>query len=81
MGTVVSLFQASASQETIEMLGSAHQAAERGEIVGALVVIIYRGHRYSVDAAGAAKDDPTFSRGILCKLDDELAKLPQPPRR
>lgn len=80
MGDVVSIVEQQISRDTAEMLRAALAATLRGEAIGATLVLQYRGRHFSVDAAGAARQDPVFARGALCKLDDELAKLSDPRR-
>lgn len=57
------------------MLGSAILSATRDGAIGGAVVLFFPGREIVIDVAGVARDDPTYTRGALCKFDDELAKL------
>lgn len=76
MGNVVRLVPPAVSKDTLEMLGAALEGAKRDGAIGGLLVIFYAGRHYVLDAAGIAKDDPDYARGMLCRLDDKLATLP-----
>lgn len=49
--------------------------AQRADIVGIAFVAMYRGRRYVVGTAGEATRNPTFTRGMIAALDDELAEM------
>ena len=49
--------------------------AKAGRVIGLAYVVMRQGYDYDVGAAGETRRSPTFTRGMLCLLDDELAKL------
>lgn len=63
------------SRETMFELRTRLQDAERGDLIGIAFVAIYRANEYHVGLVGQARLAPTFTRGTLCFLDDELAAL------
>ena len=79
MGNVVELVPRHVSEETVRMFRLLHEAAARGDIVGAAVAYNYAGpgRHFALIAAGAALKDPTHTRGTLNQFDNELARLPQ----
>lgn len=60
------------SHDTIEAARTILDQAERGEALGIIFGVMYRGKRYIVNAAGEAYDSPTFARGMAAALDDYL---------
>jgi hypothetical protein len=48
--------------------------AERGDLIGIVFGGILRQRRYFVNTAGEAHRNPTFARGIVAALDDELGQ-------
>lgn len=63
------------SRDTMEALGELCRQAKDGELIGMAYVALYRGRVYTVDAAGEAFRNPTFTRGILRALDDMLGQM------
>lgn len=63
------------SHDTIEALGDLCREAKGGDLIGFAYVAVYRGRCYTVDAAGEAYRNPTFTRGILRALDDKLGEM------
>ena len=49
--------------------------ARAGRLIGLALVAMYTQREYIVDVAGEAKRNPTYTRGMLALLDDELAKI------
>ena len=60
------------SHSTVQCLRQLLEAAERGEIVGLAFGAVLKGKRYMVNTAGEAYRNPTFTRGMICALDDDL---------
>lgn len=60
---------------TIAQLEHLLDEARAGRIVGLAVVATSRQRSYSVEATGLMRDDPTFARGAVAALDDELREL------
>lgn len=76
MSQVLTLARSALSYETLELLATALAAAMRGEVVGVALIMLHPGRDYSIDIAGMVREDPTFCRGMVQKLNDELSKLP-----
>ena len=75
MGDVLQLLDRKVSSETISKLARLLLEAQAGKLIGIALVAWYGGVDYDVDAAGETRRCPTITRGMLCKLDDELAAL------
>lgn len=78
MGEVLFLVRSSVSPETVDALNHLLLEAKAGRIVGIAYAAIHPGYAYSAGVAGETKRIPTFTRGIVNVLDDELAKLSGP---
>ncbi len=61
-------------QQTCEQLLT---AVLGGQITGLAFACTLRGKRYFVNVSGALAKDPTFARGCVAALDDELARMVQ----
>jgi hypothetical protein len=48
-----------------------------GQITGLAFACTLRGKRYFVNVSGALAKDPTFARGCVAALDDELSRMVQ----
>lgn len=60
------------SLDTVSRLRELLARAERGEVVGIAYAALQRGRKYTVDACGEAARNPTFTRGMVDALSDEL---------
>lgn len=60
------------SRDTVECLEQLLERAKRGEIIGLAFAAMCRRRRYFLDTAGEAHRNPTFARGMIAALDDEL---------
>jgi hypothetical protein len=60
------------SSDTVSCLRELLAQAERGEVVGIAYAALQRGRRYTVDACGETDRNPTFARGMVDALSDEL---------
>jgi hypothetical protein len=65
----LTLVPPSSSEETCSELKRLLRDAQAGKIVG-LAYVAITPRAYSVDAVGAARDRPTFTRGAIRALDD-----------
>ena len=65
------------SRDTVTALSELLQAAESGQINGIAFVASLRGRRFMTNSAGECYRDPTFTRGALLALDDELSHMVQ----
>lgn len=68
------LVPAKISGDTVESLQELLKDAIAGRVIGIAFVAMYKEREYTVDAAGEAKENPTFTRGMLLALDDSLAR-------
>jgi len=63
------------SHDTIEAARQIVRMAEAGEIIGLGLVVMRKGKRYWVNSAGECRRSPTWTRGALRDLDDELGAM------
>lgn len=64
----------SVSADTVECLEALLEKAKRGEVIGVAYAAMYKRRRYVVHTCGEAHRNPTFSRGMLAALDDDLSQ-------
>jgi hypothetical protein len=69
------LLKAGPSKDTVECLTTLLDQAKKGDLVGLAFGAIMRHSNYSVHATGAARLNPTFTRGIIAALDDRLGEI------
>jgi hypothetical protein len=60
------------STDTEEALTQLLDLARRGELIGVAFAGMLKQRRYFVNTAGEAHRNPTFARGMVAALDDEL---------
>ncbi len=63
------------SHETVECLRALLRQARSGELIGIAFGAMLRRNNYIVNTAGEAYRNPTFARGVVAALDDELSAL------
>ena len=65
------------SRDVQAAMRSIQELAERREIVGVVFGLALRGpgRRYHVNVAGTLARDPTFARGVVAAIDDELRDM------
>lgn len=61
--------------DCLDFLEELAEAGRRGEVIGVACVVMYRGRNYVVDAVGELRRSPTFARGAVAALDDELSRM------
>lgn len=61
------------SNDTRECLKTLHEAAEKGELIGVAFVAMLKRRGYIANTAGEAHRNPTFTRGMLQGLNDQLS--------
>lgn len=61
------------SRDTVECLEHLLEQARAGEVIGLAYAVIMRRRNFRVNACGEAHRSPTFARGVLATLDDELS--------
>lgn len=64
----------SLSKDTFEALTQLLDLAQRGELIGVAFAGILKQRRYFVNTAGEAHRNPTFARGCVSALDDQLGQ-------
>lgn len=62
------------SRDTIACLRELLKRAENGEVIGVAYAAMYKHRKYTVNACGEADRNPTFARGMVAALGDELAQ-------
>lgn len=73
MTTPFVLIQDHVSNDTIECLKMLLREAKRGQVIGIAYGAMLKQRAYIVNSAGEAFDSPTFARGMIAALDDQLA--------
>lgn len=63
------------SRDTVEALQTLLDAAKSGEITGIAFACTMPRMKYFTNVAGACYRNPTFARGMIAALSDELAGL------
>jgi hypothetical protein len=63
----------SVSHDTVQCLETLLQQAKRGQVIGVAYVAMLRRRAYIVNTAGEGYRNPTFARGCVAALDDELS--------
>jgi hypothetical protein len=67
-----SLISDTVSTDTVECLQLLLQRARKGEVIGLAFCAMLKQRAYIVNTAGAAHESPTFARGMVAALSDEL---------
>lgn len=62
------------SLDTIQCLERLLEMAKRGELIGVALVAMLKRRDYFTHATGETYRNPTFTRGMLRVLDDDLGK-------
>ena len=62
-------------RDTVRALEELLADAKAGNLIGVAYVAMRQPSYYSIGIAGETRRSPTFTRGMLCRLDDELATL------
>lgn len=62
-------------EDTIGAFNTLLKQAKQGQILGAAFAVMYKGKTYIVNATDEARKSPTFARGMVAELDDELARI------
>lgn len=75
MTTSFRLVPDSLPQDTIGTLERLLAQARRGMVLGMAFGVMYKGRKYIVNATGEVRRSPTFARGMVAELSDELHRL------
>jgi len=67
------------STDTVECLQLLLRRARKGEVIGIAFCAMLKQRAYIVNTAGVAHDSPTFARGMVAALDDELGQRMRMP--
>lgn len=62
------------STDTVECLAELLKQAKAGNVIGIAFGAILKRRNYVVNSAGEAHRSPTFARGMLRALDDQLGQ-------
>jgi hypothetical protein len=62
------------SHDTVEALELLLSEARRGEVIGIAYVAMLKRRAFIVNSAGEAHRNPTFTRGMIRALDDQLGQ-------
>lgn len=68
-----SLVADTVSTDTVECLQLLLKRARRGEVIGLAYCAMLKQRAYIVNTAGVAHESPTFARGMVAALDDQLS--------
>ena len=71
----IHLVKATPNRGLIEKLEWLLEGAKRGEVTGIAFAASLGGMRFLTDSAGSCYEHPTFARGCVLALSDELAAL------
>ncbi len=63
------------SKETIQCAQHLHDGSEAGVVIGAVIGYLYTRRRYGIAICGEAQADPTWARGVLGAIEDELRDM------
>lgn len=63
------------SRDTVTALETLLMGARDGDVTGIAFAVTLKKMRYVTNVAGACYRNPTFTRGMLGALDDELSQL------
>jgi hypothetical protein len=64
----------SVSEDVVEALEDLIAQARSGQLIGIAFAAMYKRRQYIVDTAGECRRNPTFTRGMVRALDDQLAR-------
>lgn len=63
------------SRDTVDALRLLLKGAEEGDVTGIAFACTLRKNRYITNVAGLMYKNPTFARGCVVALDDELSSI------
>lgn len=63
------------ADEVIHTLEALLEGARKGEVTGIAFACSFKRLRYTTDVAGTCRTNPTFARGMVSFLSDQIADL------
>jgi len=63
------------NEDVIETLKALLAGAQRGEVTGVAFAAALRSRRYITNATGSCLESPTYTRGMVATLYDELGRI------
>ncbi len=73
----VALVKDEVSRDMLQTCLQLLEAVQAGHVVGIAFACSMKGRRYFVNVSGTLARDPTFARGCVAALDDELGRMVQ----
>lgn len=70
----MTVVESTVSQDTVQYLEELLAMARAGEVIGVAYVAMLKRRKYIANTAGEAHRNPTFTRGMLRALDDDLGE-------
>jgi hypothetical protein len=64
----------SVSHDTVQCLEALLEKARAGEVIGVAYAVMYRRRQYRVHSCGEMHKNPTFARGAVAALGDQLSR-------
>lgn len=65
------------SRDVVQALEQLLDGAQQGLVTGMVFGVALKGRKYHVNVAGSLARDPTFARGVVAAIDDELMSMVQ----
>lgn len=62
------------SHDTVQCLEALLERARRGEVLGVAYAAMYRGREFRVHTCGEMHRNPTFTRGAVAALNDQVSR-------
>jgi hypothetical protein len=76
-GVKMHLVRDHVSRDLLQTCVQLLEAVKEGHITGLAFGCVMKGKRYFVNVSGSLAKDPTFARGVVAALDDELGRMVQ----
>jgi hypothetical protein len=76
-GVNVQLVRDHVSRDLLQTCVQLLEAVQEGHITGLAFACSMKGKKYFVNVSGALATDPTYARGVVAALDDELSRMVQ----
>jgi hypothetical protein len=76
-GVKMHLVRDQVSRDLLQTCVQLLEAVQAGHVTGIAFACTLKGKKYFVNVSGALERDPTFARGVVAALDDELSRMVQ----